>query len=148
MPSSTVLTSTKIFAPGSFVAKNRSTEVKKIPSGSVTVKDCASGSLCTALVNFLTLTSVFLFLGLGGFLTETRFVSCVRIVPAPLYVPIASEANTVDPGSGVTPGGTAVTLTVLVPLLTLTAGAGLEFGFLKLLEHIVVRDQFLSLIHI
>ena len=75
--------------------------------------------------------SLFLFLGLGGFLTETRFVSCVRIDPEPLYVPIASEANTVDPGSGVTPGGTAVTLTVLVPLLTLTAGAGLELGSLK-----------------
>ena len=73
----------------------------------------------------------FFFLGLGGFLTSTLLVSCVRIVPEPLYVPIASEANTVDPGSGVTPGGTAVTLTVLVPLLTLTAGAGLEFGFLK-----------------
>ena len=43
----------------------------------------------------------------------------------------ASEANTVDPGRTTVLGGTAVTFTVLVPLLTLTSGNGFEFGFLK-----------------
>ena len=68
---------------------------------------------------------------MGGFLTETLLVSCVRIVPEPLYDPIASEANTVDPGSSIVFGGSAVTFTVLVPDLTLTAGLGLLLGFLK-----------------
>ena len=81
MPNSMVLSSTKIFAPGSFVAKNKSNDVKKQPFPS-TVKDCASGSLCGALT--LTSTSVFFLRGLGGFLTETRLVSCVKIVPEPL----------------------------------------------------------------
>ena len=74
---------------------------------------------------------VFFFLGLGGFLTSTLLVSCVRIVPLPVYVPIASEANTVDPGSSIVFGGSAVTFTVLVPDLTLTAGCGLLLGSLK-----------------
>ena len=66
---------------------------------------------------------------MGGFLTETLLVSCVRIVPEPLYVPIASEANTVDPGSSIVFGGSAVIFTVLVPDLTLTAGFGYYWDF-------------------
>ena len=93
------------------------------------MNDCASGSLCGALT--LISISVFLLAGLGGFLTETLLVSCVRTVPEPLYVPSASDANTVEPGRTTVLGGTAVTLTVLVPLLTLVAGCGLLFGSLK-----------------
>ena len=37
----------------------------------------------------------------------------------------------VEPGSGVTPGGTAVIFNVLVPLLTFTAGVGFLFGSRK-----------------
>ena len=68
---------------------------------------------------------------MGGFLTETVLVSWVRIVPEPLYVPSASDANTVDPGTATVFGASAVTLTVLDPLLTLTAGFGVVFGSLK-----------------
>jgi hypothetical protein len=93
------------------------------------VNDCARGSLCGALTS--TLISVAFLAGLGGFLTETLLVSCVRTVPEPLYVPSASDANTVEPGRTTVLGGTAVTLTVLVPLLTLVAGFGLLFGSLK-----------------
>ena len=68
---------------------------------------------------------------MGGFLTETLEVSCVRIVPEPEYSPIASLANLVDPGSTTVFGGVAVTFTVLVPDLTLVAGLGLLLGSLK-----------------
>ena len=117
-----------IFADGSFVAKYRSNDVKKTPFPS-TVNDCANGSLWGAFIS--TLTSVGFAVGWGGFLTETRLVSWVKIVPDPLYVPSASLANTVDPGRGVTPGGTAVTFTVFIPLVILTCGGGFEFGSLK-----------------
>ena len=55
-------------------------------------------------------------------------------------MPSASLALTVEPGSGVTPGGTAVICTVLVPLVTLTGGAGFEFGSLKQ-KHAIISPQ-------
>ena len=128
VPNSTVLSSTNSFAFGSFVAKKRSNDVKNAPLPS-TVNVCAKGSLWGALT--WTLTSVFLAAGLGGFLTATLVVSWVTVVPEPLYSPIASEAKTVEFAVGVTPGGTAVTLTVLLPVLTLIGGAGVVFGSLK-----------------
>ena len=81
VPNSTVLSSTKILEVGSLRPKYKSKEVRNAPVPS-TVNDWANGSLCGAFT--VTLTSVGLFAGLGGFLTETLDVSWVRVVPEPL----------------------------------------------------------------
>ena len=60
----------------------------------------------------------------------------------PLYVPSASLPNAVEPGRGVTPGGTAVILTVLVPDFTLTGGFG--FAFVSRKKKFAIRSPQLS----
>ena len=139
VPSSIVLNSTNNLAFGSFLAKYTSNDVKKAPVSS-TVNDCARGSLLGASINCvsvdeltftLTVVSLGLWGGGGGFLTATMLVVWVIITPVPVNTPDASLALDVSPGKTIVPSGAAVILNVFVPDLNVTGGFGSALAFLK-----------------